>query len=240
MAKTPPKLLPNRRRPAKQPYDVGYAKPPRQHQFKPGRSGNPGGRPKNSRNRSKETEYDRLKALVLDEAYRTVPVTEQGQTREMPIIQAALRSLAVNAAKGDRRAQALIIPLVGKIENDLAQTTLEYIDAVMDYQARARVELRNRQQSGLKGPPLIPHPDDIVMDLQTGKIGFRGPQTEEQYASWAKLRDRLKDARKAIAELSAMTADPENANIINFINDDLASERILADRIHSLIGDWDR
>ena len=32
-------------------YEVGYAKPPQSSRFKPGRSGNPNGRPKGARNK---------------------------------------------------------------------------------------------------------------------------------------------------------------------------------------------
>lgn len=34
-------------------YDRGYCKPPKEHQFKPGKSGNPGGRKKGSKNAKK-------------------------------------------------------------------------------------------------------------------------------------------------------------------------------------------
>jgi len=42
-----------RRNPSPKPaaYEVGYAKPPKAHQWKPGESGNPLGRPKGSRNK---------------------------------------------------------------------------------------------------------------------------------------------------------------------------------------------
>src|SRR5690606_35482513 len=56
-------------------YDVGYAKPPAEHRFRKGQSGNPGGRPKGAVNKPKiDTSYGQMPTAqyLREEAYRTV------------------------------------------------------------------------------------------------------------------------------------------------------------------------
>jgi hypothetical protein len=53
---------------------VGYKKPPRHTQFQPGRSGNPKGRPKGSKNFS---------TVIEQELRRTIHVTENGQRKKI-------------------------------------------------------------------------------------------------------------------------------------------------------------
>lgn len=43
--------------PAKAGYEVGYAKPPTEHRFRKGASGNPSGRPKGAKNKPKGGRY---------------------------------------------------------------------------------------------------------------------------------------------------------------------------------------
>src|SRR6266481_6045681 len=90
-------------------YQVGYGKPPRNAQFRKGRSGNPGGRPRRA-------PTERVKALALREAYRTITVKEGGRAFALPAIQAILRSQVVLAAKGNVQAQRAVLATIQPTE----------------------------------------------------------------------------------------------------------------------------
>ena len=90
-------------RPAAGDYKVGYGRPPKEHQFKPGKSGNPAGREKGSRGLKTD-----LKAEL--EARMTIRINNEpvSDTRQRLL----LRALASRAAAGDVRAAAIVIPLI--------------------------------------------------------------------------------------------------------------------------------
>jgi hypothetical protein len=96
MAKSP-------ERPGNGDYEVGYGKPPKEHQFKSGQSGNPGGRQRGSRGLKTD-----LKAEL--EARMTIRINNEpvSDTRQRLL----LRALASRAAAGDVRAAAIVIPLI--------------------------------------------------------------------------------------------------------------------------------
>jgi hypothetical protein len=75
-------------------YEVGYARPPRSGQFKPGQSGNPTGRPKAAKS---------VGTMVEEVFFRKIPITENSRRREVTMVEAILRQLANGAAKGDMR-----------------------------------------------------------------------------------------------------------------------------------------
>lgn len=81
-------------------YDVGYGKPPVHSRFKPGRSGNPKGRPKGSKN------FDSMVRDILDE--RITVNTPTGR-RKIARIEALLHKMIELAGKGNLRAMDQII-----------------------------------------------------------------------------------------------------------------------------------
>lgn len=83
-------------------YEVGYGKPPKHSQFKPGQSGNPGGRPKGSKS---------VHAVVQAICEEVVTVTENGQKKTMTKLEVATASLFSKASKGDVGAIKLLMSL---------------------------------------------------------------------------------------------------------------------------------
>ena len=75
-------------------YKVGPGKPPKQMRFQPGQSGNPKGRPKDSRN---------LSTIFHKVGRQMVNVTENGRTRRIPKSEAILIQVHNKALAGKER-----------------------------------------------------------------------------------------------------------------------------------------
>lgn len=87
-------------------YKVGYGKPPKETQFKPGQSGNCKGRPKGATNK---VTNNSLYALVDHEASRIVSVMNGDQKITMSMANLVIRTLTQSAAKGNTRAMAMFL-----------------------------------------------------------------------------------------------------------------------------------
>lgn len=81
-------------------YDVGYGKPPKHTRFKPGKSGNPKGRPKGRAN---------FQSLLGEALFKKVTVSDGRQIREISRVEAVLTALIAKALKGDTRASELVL-----------------------------------------------------------------------------------------------------------------------------------
>ena len=99
-----------RRRQAKEPsdghsdrvYPVGYGRPPVASRFRPGASGNPTGRPKNSKN---------LKTLVRQAMTANITIQEGPSSRRVSKIEGVVLRQLQSALKGDDRSAMAVIKM---------------------------------------------------------------------------------------------------------------------------------
>ena len=168
--------------PAPTSYEVGYGKPPVHSRFRKGRSGNPKGWPKGAKQKRYPAHAERLKEIILEEAYRMIGVRDGLREVKVPMAQAIVRAQAVNAVKGQQRAQRLFTELLVMIEQEKRREHREVFEAVVDYKGKWDRELEGRRALGIAAADPLPHPDQIRVDFRTGTHEIVGPWTKEEQA----------------------------------------------------------
>jgi len=169
-------------------YEVGYAKPPTDTRFKPGQSGNPRGRPKGAKNKRPGLHEERLKDIILDEAYRGIAVRDGDRNVTMPMAQAIVRSMAVNAAKGQHRAQRLFAELLAGTESARRMLNDRWLETAIEYKVEWDKELLRRERLGIVDlPEPLPHPDHVEINLTEGTARVICPSTREEKAAFDDL-----------------------------------------------------
>jgi hypothetical protein len=101
-------------------------------------------------------------------------LSEGNNVVKLPVMQAVIRQLALAAAKGQPRSQRMLADLVRWVEGDRRELKLEYLKTMIEYKTHWEEKLERRKRQGLTGPEPIPHPDDIIVDLFTGEVTFKG------------------------------------------------------------------
>jgi hypothetical protein len=86
--------------------DVGYRKPPEATRFKPGKSGNPKGRPKGTFS---------LATDLSAELGEQITVREGGRPRRISKQRALVKSLMAKALQGDVRATTAVLALYARV-----------------------------------------------------------------------------------------------------------------------------
>ena len=210
-------------------YEVGYAKPPEGSKFRKGVSGNPRGRPKGSKNKLPALNEERMKAIILEEAYRTIKVREGTRNVTVPIARAVLRSLAVNAVKGQHRSQRLFSELLASVETSNKTTYDEWLKTAIDYKIEWDRELDRRKRLGITdAPPPLPHPDHVVIDIRAGTAKIIGPATREELAEQEKWIERRQMFEEELEDLQQALEDAVDDNELAVIRQEIGqTEKVL-------------
>jgi hypothetical protein len=120
-------------------YEVGYGKPPEEHQFKPGESGNKRGRPRGSKNT-----YTLLKEIIDQKIH----LKENGQSLKVSKRAAILTQLVNKSVKGDIKAIAALLPHI--LITDSKEEDRNKIFAAMNMDDRAIINAVLSNYDGLE------------------------------------------------------------------------------------------
>ena len=108
--------------------EVGYGKPPRAHQFKPGQSGNKTGRPKGAKN--EET----ILGELLQHKLR---INENGKVRKITFLEAILRKVVEDCLRGNIKSIGFLLNRYyaaaagGAAQADLSEDDKAVLDAYL-------------------------------------------------------------------------------------------------------------
>lgn len=148
-------------------YEVGYGKPPKNHQFKPGKSPNPNGRPKGAKN--KEPAPDELAQIIEEEGARLMAIKENGKETSMPTARVIIRKMNRQAAGGDTRAQKNSIDILSIAQEKRKKTKVEFFALAVEHKMYWHKWLQARGADA-RLPPGCPHPDSLILNFATQEV----------------------------------------------------------------------
>jgi hypothetical protein len=124
--------------------------------------------------------------------------------------------MGVSALKGNRFAQKTLAELVGTVESEHYQSRLELFGATVDYKHAWDEQIERCRKAGISEPTPIPHPDDVILNPNTGDVRIAGPQTKEQEALFDKAIERRTNAQADVtcyARKYRSARDPKKRNV---------------------------
>lgn len=124
-------------------YEIGYRRPPVSGQFQKGRSGNPKGRPKGSKN---------FMTLLDQELNQPIIVNENGKKKKISRLQAMVKRMVADALQGNQKALLNLVEIMrrtGQLETSDTQSDLpENYGAILD----AYIAKRQKKAAGKPNP----------------------------------------------------------------------------------------
>lgn len=175
--------------------NVGYKRPPREHQFKPGISGNPYGRPTRKKDPVIIEDSQDLRRTFLKLANSKVKVGNNGVFVERTALEAILQQMINSALKGDLKTIKTVLDFAEasyKIEDEIHHKYIVMCEDLMDARERALEEsefAREKERARLyrqNGAQVKKKPDHEPCDQYQ-------PRNEDEWAAYRKCLDDLKN-----------------------------------------------
>lgn len=109
-----------------------------------------------------------------------------------------MRSIAVKAAKGEHRSQKLFTDLLEGVETEKVRREKFEFEEALQYLIEADAEVQRREKTGQSVADIIPHPDDMSINMETGKVTVIGPMT---YTGKKRMLELLKTREKVMENI---------------------------------------
>lgn len=130
-------------------YEVGYGRPPKHSRFPPGRSGNPKGRPKGTKN---------LKTDLMEELGERIMVREGERARCVSKQRAVVKTLMTRTLKGDARAASLLLSMMMRLL-DTGAAADDFEVPLMEEELKILETFEQRLRKGDRNAPAADHSD---------------------------------------------------------------------------------
>ncbi|TKD51518.1 hypothetical protein [Sphingomonas baiyangensis] len=106
------------------------------------------------------------------------------------------------------------IKLLGEYERESARILSEgrqqQFNAAMDYKERWTAKFHAAEKAGRPVPTCLPHPDDMIVHMPSGRVSIVGPCTP---AEQIELEERVANRDEIVASLKALSeGEPTSAN----------------------------
>lgn len=188
--------------------DVGYGRPPKATQFKPGQSGNPNGRPRGAKTRRFAGGGYFLRDPLVAELERLIPVRDGGQEVMMSQMQAIARQMAIKSLQGNVRAAELLFKHAATIQRVEQRKNERFMETMATYKAAADAEVKRRRARGITDmSDILPHPDHVDVDFVTGEVLISGPMSARERDAIEAGHAVLENRRQALADLDALAVE---------------------------------
>mgnify|MGYP000881550391 CR=1 FL=1 len=160
----------------------GYGKPPPEHRFKKGKSGNPKGRPRKVKKTPEPPKFRDgiLGSLLEQEAFRTLQLHENGKPVEITAAEAVMRSIIIAGMKGNRLDKKFAFQTLRQEEKEALERSTESYLFWSKKKAEGAAKIALHEKEGVALPRLYPHPDDILLDETKIKVHILGPMNKDQ------------------------------------------------------------
>ena len=149
-------------------YKVGPGRPPKEHQFKPGQSGNP----KGAKRKPKPMVPD-LKAAVERALNELIKLKQGERERTMTMAEAGIKQMVAQYVKGNHQARRDLIELCGKLGIDLMAGQQQALQEAVaaNYEAILNGYVDRQYDRVVTRTPVFAPPELLDDDPQTENQG---------------------------------------------------------------------